>query len=842
MQEHTKKRKIPVALMLASNVLIAVLVVFFILFYVKKSNDSSIAEALQNIEDNIDTMTDQYENYLRNFDSVGQNYAYYIEDENLTLDEARQFLGHWKSFYKELILVDAETLEAWSVSGEQNLFVSSDYGKKDWVRKLCEEFDEIHRTSNKICVSSVYQDENTGENLLGFYKAVIIENRKYIHLFVTTVDSFQNNSVFVYGLNSENGFVINGDGDIISGNERILNSRENNYFKFLEERYDSELYAEIRHALSNNSGGEYRLCDSEGGEWICIYRAIEMADGWYYIYHESINDLKKHNNPLRLVIFSCILMGIWLLLDIAMYFVYSHKLQKSLKIIEEQNEDLMFANQAKTSFVSNISHEIRTPINAVLGMDEMIIRECGDEKIRSYAYDIRNAGNVLLEIINDVLDFSKIESGKLEIVPKEYSLTNVINDIHKMVELKAKSKYLELKLQVDPQIPDKLYGDEIRIKQIVINLLTNAIKYTNEGSVTIVVNFVKLTEEQIELKVSVQDTGIGIKADELDKLFAEYSRLDTKRNRRIEGTGLGLSIVKRLLEMMDSRIEVESVYGLGSKFFFSLKQNVVSWEPVGEEVIKKKQQETTPAPGILKASKARILAVDDTKVNLMVVKGLLKRTGIQVDTSEDGFQCLEMAEKKKYDLILLDHRMPKMDGIETIHKLRSAKGGLNRSTPVIALTANVVSGAKEMYIKEGFNDFLPKPINSSNLEKVILDYLPPECLDAAESDCGEIDQQAGIIACGGEDIYREVKEVFNAQSREMIEKIRKYHEQRDIKNYITLVHGLKSSARLLGAMQLSEEAFELEKSAKLNDWNAIDAGTDTLLRHYEMIANKINSL
>lgn len=838
MRVHLKKRKIPFALMLAVNSFLAVLVISFILFYVKKSNDESIAEAMRSTKDSVATMTAQYENQLKSFHAVGQSYAYYIEGEHLSLEEAKKFLVHWKSVSKELVLVDADTLESWSIGGEQDAFTASDYGQREWVQELCSRFDEIHQYSGQICVSPVYQDETTGEALLGFYKAIVIENRNYLHLFVTPVTNFH-----VYGLNVDQGFVINEEGFVLNGNERHLTGYEGmNYYEYLKEQYGAEKSEEVRLSILNNQEGEFNLLDSAGTEWVCSYRAIDIADGWAYIYHENMEELRKQHNSLRLVVLSCIFMGIWLLLDVSMYIVYSKKLQKSLKIIEEQNEDLMFANQAKTSFVSNISHEIRTPINAVLGMDEMIIRECGDEKIRSYAYDIRNAGNVLLEIINDVLDFSKIESGKLEIVPKEYSLTNVINDIHKMVELKAKSKYLELKLQVDPQIPDKLYGDEIRIKQIVINLLTNAIKYTNEGSVTIVVNFVKLTEEQIELKVSVQDTGIGIKADELDKLFAEYSRLDTKRNRRIEGTGLGLSIVKRLLEMMDSRIEVESVYGLGSKFFFSLKQNVVSWEPVGEEVIKKKQQETTLAPGILKASKARILAVDDTKVNLMVVKGLLKRTGIQVDTAEDGLQCLEMAEKKKYDLILLDHRMPKMDGIETIHKLRSAKGGLNRSTPVIALTANVVSGAKEMYIKEGFNDFLPKPINSSNLEKVILDYLPPECLDAAESDCGEIDQQAGIIACGGEDIYREVKEVFNAQSREMIEKIRKYHEQRDIKNYITLVHGLKSSARLLGAMQLSEEAFELEKSAKLNDWNAIDAGTDTLLRHYEMIANKINSL
>ena len=401
-----------------------------------------------------------------------------------------------------------------------------------------------------------------------------------------------------------------------------------------------------------------------------------------------------------------------------------------IKAVEEQNEKLKTSDKAKSVFISNMSHEIRTPINAVLGMNEMIIRETTDEKIRSYAYDIKNASKILLSIINDILDFSKIESGKMEIVPVEYDIVSLVNDVKNLISVKLKEKSLELILNISPDIPRKLYGDEIRITQILINLMTNAIKYTEKGTITLVMDSQKLSDDRIGLKVRVQDTGIGIRKEDMEKLFSEFQRLDERRNRNIEGTGLGMSIVLRLLEQMDSKLEVESTYGEGSTFYFTLPQRVVDATPIGRFDDRHDENATRVqnSQNVLKASKAKILVVDDNRVNLKVVKALLKTTGIEIDLADSGKKCLEMLPQKPYHLVLLDHFMPNMDGIETLQKIREM-GGFYSTLPVIALTANVVSGAKDNYVSLGFTDFLEKPINVDKMEDALRNYLPKECFD-----------------------------------------------------------------------------------------------------------------
>lgn len=401
-----------------------------------------------------------------------------------------------------------------------------------------------------------------------------------------------------------------------------------------------------------------------------------------------------------------------------------------IKAVEEQNEKLKTSDKAKSVFISNMSHEIRTPINAVLGMNEMIIRETTDEKIRSYAYDIKNASKILLSIINDILDFSKIESGKMEIVPVEYDIVSLVNDVKNLISVKLKEKSLELILNISPDIPRKLYGDEIRITQILINLMTNAIKYTEKGTITLVMDSQKLSDDRIGLKVRVQDTGIGIRKEDMEKLFSEFQRLDERRNRNIEGTGLGMSIVLRLLEQMDSKLEVESIYGEGSTFYFTLPQRVVDATPIGRFDDRHDENATRVqnSQNVLKASKAKILVVDDNRVNLKVVKALLKTTGIEIDLADSGKKCLEMLPQKPYHLVLLDHFMPNMDGIETLQKIREM-GGFYSTLPVIALTANVVSGAKDNYVSLGFTDFLEKPINVDKMEDALRNYLPKECFD-----------------------------------------------------------------------------------------------------------------
>ncbi|MCI7767619.1 MAG: ATP-binding protein [Oscillospiraceae bacterium] len=397
--------------------------------------------------------------------------------------------------------------------------------------------------------------------------------------------------------------------------------------------------------------------------------------------------------------------------------------------VEEKNKELDNINKAKTVFISNMSHEIRTPINAVLGMDEMILRESSEEHIRQYAGNIRSAGKMLLSIINDILDYSKIEAGKMEIIPVEYSTAAMIDDICSIVSIKVKEKNLKLNVNVSEDIPSRLLGDELRIKQIIINILTNAVKYTEKGSVTFTVDCTEAEEGMTGLRIRVEDTGIGMRKEDMSRLFTAFERLEEKRNRNIEGTGLGMSIVVRLLEQMNSRLDVESVYGQGSVFSFVLPQKVADSSPVGDfEKARKKRIEDFKPDEIPYAPSARILVVDDTSFNLTIVSHLLKRNGIKPDTASSGEECLKKASENEYDMILLDHVMPGMDGVETLDRLRRM-GGRSADIPVIALTANVMSGARERYLNAGFSDFVEKPIVPSKLEAALIQYLPSGLLE-----------------------------------------------------------------------------------------------------------------
>ncbi len=397
--------------------------------------------------------------------------------------------------------------------------------------------------------------------------------------------------------------------------------------------------------------------------------------------------------------------------------------------VEEKNQQLDSINKAKTVFISNMSHEIRTPINAVLGMDEMILRETDDDNIRSYAYDIKNAGKMLLSIINDILDYSKIESGKMEIIPVEYQLSALLHDVNNLISVKIKEKNLVFNMDIDSKLPSALFGDEVRIKQVLINILTNAVKYTEKGSITLSISCEQTDKDNANLYVKVQDTGIGMKKEDMKNLFTQFQRLDEKRNRHIEGTGLGMSIVVSLLEQMNSKLEVDSVYGQGSTFSFILPQKVIDAAPIKDfEAARQLQVPKKVYKPLIHAPNAHILGVDDNLVNLTILKGLLKRTDVQFDYVLSGKECLKKITDTHYDLIFLDHLMPEMDGIETIDHIRKM-GAEFENLPVIALTANVMSGAKERYMNAGFSDFLEKPIVPKKLEETLRTYLPKNLLE-----------------------------------------------------------------------------------------------------------------
>lgn len=406
-----------------------------------------------------------------------------------------------------------------------------------------------------------------------------------------------------------------------------------------------------------------------------------------------------------------------------------HRLLDTMEELQEANKRAESANEAKSRYLANISHEIRTPINAVLGMDEMILRESTEENVLTYAKRIQSAGDTMLSLINDILDFSKMEAGKFEIIPVEYKLRDVMEECHQMVSLRAKEKNLDVRVFCDPSIPNALKGDEVRIKEIINNLLTNAVKYTKVGTITFRVKMELKNEKELMLLLSVEDTGKGIAKENIPSLFSSFERFDKEENRHIEGTGLGLAITKQLVELMDGEIGVFSELGKGSLFYVRIPQEIVAPDPIGDYEEKVKGVSKTVYHQSFVAPKARILVVDDVSINLEVIRNLLKKTKLRIDTADCGEECINLCETNQYQVILLDHMMPGMDGVETLQRLKDLPECINANTPVIALTANAISGVREQYLEAGFNDYLSKPVTGADLEKMIQKYLPKEFLE-----------------------------------------------------------------------------------------------------------------
>ena len=449
--------------------------------------------------------------------------------------------------------------------------------------------------------------------------------------------------------------------------------------------------------------------------------------------------------PIVLFVISLILIIFVVAVIFVVYFsqraAENSRLREARQIAER-------SSAAKSEFLAAMSHEIRTPINAVMGMNEVVLRESRQaqdrlpeksEEVRGvfddicgYAGIIDTAGKNLLSIINDILDISKIEAGRMEIREDHYKLSSVLNDVCNLIGIRAKARDLDFRMDVEDCLPDCLYGDAIRVRQIMLNILNNAVKYTERGSVTLSVytdaEAVFETGETINLIISVKDTGIGIREEALNRLFHKFERIGVSESEGVEGTGLGLTIVKNLLDMMGGSIRVESRYGIGSLFIVTIPQKIVDPAAIGDFRERfERSAETVDVPQeLFRAPSARILIVDDTRMNLTVAEGLLKRTDMQIDTASGGEEALQLTLAIPYDLILMDQRMPGMDGIEAMHLIRAQEGGVNRQTPIICLTADAVSGAKKRYLAEGFTDYLSKPIDSLALRKKLIAYLPPE--------------------------------------------------------------------------------------------------------------------
>ena len=577
-----------------------------------------------------------------------------------------------------------------------------------------------------------------------------------------------------------------------------------------------------------------------------IWRNIDGTDtDRYYVVQEVVISL-------GIIFVSLIVAGI----VNSLITEQNHRLLDALRKEKRSQQEAEAANMAKSSFLANMSHEIRTPINAILGMNEMILREEKDPAIRGYAGNIQASGNSLLSIVSDVLDISKIESGKLEIIPVDYEVNSLISDCCNMAAGRAKAKELELLVECADNVPMKLCGDETHIRQIIMNLLTNAVKYTEKGTVKLIVSG-RFTDGGFVLKVDVSDTGIGIAEENLPQLFTQFQRFDLQRNRNIEGTGLGLSIVKRLCDLMSGTITARSVLGSGSTFTVELPQKVVDSTPCGGVNLNYSAGAEHEYHHSFEAPEAKILAVDDLPVNLLVIANLLKETRIKIDTAGSGRECLDKCSQQKYDLILMDHMMPEMDGVLTFEKLHGDKSSPNFETPVIMLTANALAGMREQYMDVGFADYVSKPVRGAKLEEAIRRNLPESLIKPASPEipaeavstepsgfadiCGavpELNVNAALqYCCGSAELLNDLLHDFTENDH--FSDLKAAFEEQRWEDYRRHAHSLKSTSLMIGLTGLSERARASELALKGGCTEFAELNHDSLIEEYSALLGKI---
>jgi len=512
--------------------------------------------------------------------------------------------------------------------------------------------------------------------------------------------------------------------------------------------------------------------------------------------------------------------------------------------------DVEIASKAKSDFLSKMSHEIRTPMNAIKGLTELVLREEIPDTAREHLYTMRNAGEHLLAIINDILDLSKIESGKIEIVEEPYLFHSIINDVVEIINHRMIDSVVKFYAYMEDDVPNALIGDELRIRQILLNILTNATKYTHEGTIIMEVTGKKINDSQAEIVVCIKDTGIGIKPDDLDDLFSEFSQFDLEKNRRIEGTGLGLAITHNLVTSMGGSINVESVYGEGSIFTIILPQQIDKGYEKSSGLSRdsrmrlSRKEYNNEYQRYFHAPTANILIVDDVHINLVVAEGLLKPYEMNVDTCVNGEKSIRMIHEKDYDIVFMDHMMPGMDGFEAVAEIRSLDKFANLT--IVALTANALVGAREQFLESGFNDFLSKPIETSKLNNVLLKWIPKEKQKSSIiiDDVGEeidilirgVNVEVGIAHSGGKlSNYLDTLMVFRKDCKVKLGQIEGFLKDEDWQNFIIYIHGLKSACANVGAIRLSQKADELEQAGNANNQGFITT-------HYKNFSDGLTKL
>ena len=718
---------------------------------------------------------------------------------------------------------------------------------RDWYK-------EAVAAGGQPLVVNPYVDAQTGNVIISVCKA-LTDTNNVLGLDLTLTDVQKT----VEGIQIDGngyGFVLNYDGTVIAHHDSSEKGKN-----YSEDPDKKEIYEKI---MSVDKGCFEMVIDGK----ICTVFVDSVHDQWHLAIVVEKSALMK--NTWNVLIVS-VFIGLFVFALISIFYIagYRHerkvnkrmeemkateqKREYEAKILQLEKAAADTANKAKSDFLADMSHEIRTPINAVLGMNEMILRESKDEQILEYSTNIKSAGNTLLSIINNILDFSKIEDGKMTLVPAEFDTAEFITNLVNTISERARAKGLEFVTEIDESVPSKLYGDDVRISQIVMNLLTNAVKYTERGSVTLRMKNNGITDGSVKLRVEVSDTGIGIKDEDLGKLFESFKRIEEKRNRHIEGTGLGISIVCKLLAMMDSKLEVESQYAIGSTFGFNLKLRVTDPEPVGKYEEKRKSVLSHEEEAHIYAPKARILVTDDNGMNLKVAINFMKIFGITPVTCSSGAETIELMRQEKFDIVFLDHMMPNMDGIETLKVLKDED--LLGGAVVIALTANAVVGAEAQYLSAGFDGYLSKPITVNDIEKTLKKYLPSGVIENGASEAPGVKSSklsldklralglnvdaALVYTCNDEDFYMELLTDYAESAADKCHDLSAYLENGDIKNYEILVHSLKSASKTVGADGVSEQARALEEASRNKDMSFVNEHHGAFVESFTSLAEKI---